>query len=546
MSTTPTTLAAIACLALPAAAYQAVSAPCPDEVAELVRRGRELIAADKADEAFPILERALAKDGGRARTRVWLIRCDIGRGRLNDALDATDELAAGGEQGPALDYLHGLALCARAQEYIAQGVAGQMIEMNFRDAFAFLRAATEAEPETFADAFLPLAQAGWYAQELPVARAAAEKAVALRPRGVDEPYTLGRVALSQFVVANADEVRRAEADLHWSAAEAAFQAAVRNAGRPTEPAARTRLARAHLQIAHALQWKQRREQTLRSYADALAWDPGVVDFGALWQIAPPAEFEQCVAGGLRAWRQHNPGQTHGTMVWWLGYARFVLRRYEQAEQDFLAALELLPDYLATHWYIGLSRYHQQDFQGAIDSLALLFSEDPETALAMAGADRALNLSILGYLVGQCEQAGRKADAARLCEIHVGVDPEDALWWSYVGLFWRDAGDLLRSSTEAADVEARERHWERAWEGYSRALSIEPDNPAYLNDGAVVLHYNLRRELDRARAMYVRAHERALEELARDDLSDDLRRLYETAKRDSADNLRRLDAGDSGR
>ena len=44
-------------------------------------------------------------------------------------------------------------------------------------------------------------------------------------------------------------------------------------------------------------------------------------------------------------------------------------------------------------------------------------------------------------------------------------------------------------------------WERILAAYERALELEPQNPNYLNDTAVVLHYYLIRDLDRARALY---------------------------------------------
>lgn len=540
MNSTLIRLAAIACLALPALAHQ-TGAPA-DDVAELVRRGRELISDGRAEEALPLFEEAVVKDGGLARTRVWLIRCQIGRGYLNDALEATDDLAEAGEEGPAMDYLYGMALCHRAKEYIVQGVGGQMIDMNFRDSLVYLQAATTADPDTFWDAYLPMAEAGWYAQELTLARAAADRAATLRPRGLDEQYTLGRIALSQYVAANADPERGEEAQSHWKAAKSAFESAITNGRPPYDAARRARVARAHLQLAYTYQWKGIQDNMLASYSNAMALDPGAVDFDNLWTLAPTPAIEQCLATGLRKFGQNHPGESNGTIVWWLGYARFVQQRYAEAEKEFQVALKLLPDYVPSHWYIALCRYHRSDFQGAIDSLSTLFDLDPETAITMTGSDRELNLAVLAYLVGQCELQERKLEAAQLSEMHVGVDPTDALWWSYVGLFWRDAGDQLRASTDPADVESRQRYWERAWEGYEIALQLDPENPAYLNDGAVVLHYNLHRNLDTARSMYARAQARALEELAREDLPADLREVYETARIDSRNNLRRLDEG----
>jgi hypothetical protein len=100
-------------------------------------------------------------------------------------------------------------------------------------------------------------------------------------------------------------------------------------------------------------------------------------------------------------------------------------------------------------------------------------------------------------------------------------------------------DRAREGRLALAPEAVAARAERALAAYRRALALSPDDPAYLNDTAVILHYYLERDWDEARALYLRACERAEAELARAELAPELRALYSTALRDARLNLAEL-------
>ena len=100
--------------------------------------------------------------------------------------------------------------------HLAAGVTDSSITLNFRDATANLRPAVEADPETFRDAFQPLASAAWYTQDLGLARWAADRAVAAYPCDAEAWLTLGRVAMSQFSLAQKEASDAAEG--HWYSA----------------------------------------------------------------------------------------------------------------------------------------------------------------------------------------------------------------------------------------------------------------------------------------------------------------------------------------
>ncbi len=72
-----------------------------------------------------------------------------------------------------------------------------------------------------------------------------------------------------------------------------------------------------------------------------------------------------------------------------------------------------------------------------------------------------------------------------------VEPEKADNWNNWGFFAREC-----------------KKYEESFQAYRRALALEPENPRYLNDGALILMYHLGRDMDRAEEWLVRAIELA--------------------------------------
>lgn len=526
----------------------AVASPPPlhaqsAEVAELVRRGRALIAEGKGAEARAVLEEADAKDGGAPRTRVWLIRALIEIEYLNDALNMTDDLVGGGFEGPDPDYLFGMAFVYKARKYLREGVGLAMVGMHYGDAVDYLQSATAADGERYGDAFLPLAEAAWNSQRLEIARAAAARAVA-RPEASSAAWMmLGEVAFSQFVVANAVEARKEEADGHWQAAFDAFTKAVELEGRPRDSIAQVGLAKAHKKIGDALVWKARLDEAAAQYAAAMGWDPSSVDYGQLLGSLGQEKLLPTLEEGENNFVRCHRGErtsADATLLWWLGWARFSAKDYETARTAFQDAYAKWPAYVNCLWYSGLCSFHLGQHDAAIEAILENYRLDPEDLAASINSQPAFHLSILDGLIGNSVNAGKLIEAARLSEAQATASPDTTRYWNNAGLFFRDAGDALEKSGSEVDQELRREYYEKALVGYETALALEPDNPALLNDTAVVLHYNLDRELDRALSMYRRASERAEEELKRTDLPPEIRDLYTIARRDSRNNLRLLE------
>ena len=133
------------------------------------------------------------------------------------------------------------------------------------------------------------------------------------------------------------------------------------------------------------------------------------------------------------------------------------------------------------------------------------------------------------------------EAALAAEILTSLQPKVSRHWNNLGLFLRDHADELRARQDEADREAIRDLCNRAYNAYQQALALEPENPNYLNDTALMLQYYLRRDLSRATSMYRKAIRCAEELLAREDLPDDRRAVVEIALRDARDNSSKLES-----
>ena len=522
------------------------AAVATDEVGDLIERGRRALEAKRVAEAEGIFQEAARKDGSTPRTKTWLIRAAMEDGRINDALDAIDALDRAGVKGPTMDYLYGMAFAAKARTYIAEQTGGAAVQMSLEDAVMFLERAVKADPELARDAWLPLAEAAWYGRKLEVGRPAAEKAVARAPGDADAQFMLGRIALAQYSasVDLAESAKQAK-EASWETARGAFTKAAELIGRPEDPALADKLARIRVDLGHCYVWKEKLDDAQREYAEAISWVPSVVDLPRVRTLLGSERFQAAIEQAASA-MQARPGAEApelATVQWWLGWARYEQKDYEKADEAFSAAVAKWPGYVNSWFYIMLSRYHRRDYEGAVAALRRHFEEDPADLVASIGESAETNMRIVDFLVGWLAGKDRFEEAAVLSEIQAAVEPGSARIWNNVGLFRRDEGDALRDSDRPGAAEEAQAAYEKSWKAYGKALELEPDNPAFLNDAAVILHYCLDREPERAKAMYERAAERAAIELERQDLTPELREIYRIALRDSKNNLEKLARGD---
>lgn len=527
----PLPLAAAAPTALPLASTQ------DSEVTSLVQAGLEQLREGKLEEAVATLKEADSRDGGELRTRMWLIRAMIEREYLNDALDMTDKLASAGKEGPDMDYLYGMAFVYKARKYIRDGVSLGTVGMHYGDAVTYLTSATSADAAKYADAFLPLAEAAWNSQDLERARAAAETALRNSPKSVEAAMMLGEVSFSQFVVANGNEASQAEADAHWQVALDSFEKAAAAKG-----ASDAVLAKANKKAGDALVWKGKLEQAGTRYSAAMGHDPTAVDYGQVMNSLGADPFLACLEAGSKAFTKRHGERTQAdaTLLWWLGWSRFTHQDFPGASEVFERTYAKWPAYMNCKWYMALCAYHQQDYAKARDLLVENFDLSPADLAGSINGNAGLNVKIVEYVVGQCAQTGMNLEAAKLCEALAVSSPDTSRFWNNAGLFYRDAGDVLARGKGEVDEVALGQLYEKSLQCYETALGLEPENPNYLNDLGVILHYNLNRDLERALELYKRSYEMAVRELARTDLDEATRAAVQIAHRDSKNNERMLE------
>jgi tetratricopeptide (TPR) repeat protein len=533
--------------AAPASAAPATAAlrASEDAVDALIARGRSELEAGRAAAAQTLFEEAASKDQNSLRTRQWVIRSWMSQGRINDSMAAVDELRKQGATGPAIDYLQGMAFALKGRTYLQQNVERPVIEMSFVEAVGSLEKATKADPELYRDAFFHLSEAAWNIGEFEVAREAAEQALRVQPTNAEAALMIGRIALQQFAMDQPNASRQQQADINWEKARAAFTKAIELYGKPQGAAAINQLARAHVDLGHTYKWKEQLDPAAEAYGHAIGLDPSLVNFSQVLGAIGPERFLVAMENGAREFAERFGTKTNAdaSVLWWLGWARYDQKQFAKADEAFSAAVAKSANFTNSWFYIALARYHQQNYDGALTALRRNWEENGSDLIASIGANRDLNLAILDYLVGWCARGGRLVDAAILSEVQAGVVPQHSIYWNNVGLFYRDAGEPLMRSARPGDQELAKEYFEKSYKAYSTALELSPEDPAYLNDTAVLLHYYLRRETEKAKAMYKKATERAEAELAKADLPADRRELYRIALRDSKHNLEKLEKGE---
>lgn len=541
------TLLVLCCSASLLACSSAPADPAGSPPDALLAEGQGLLHAGRAREAEALFAQAAALDDDPLRSRLWLLRSWMDQGRSNETLDAIDALVREGAEGPAIDYLYGMAFTRRAQDKLAQGAVDSSVQMNFEDAVGLLQSAVEAEPERFADGWPALAYSAWMSLDLPLAREAAERAVAVRPESPEDRALLGRIAFSQFRAAyDAAGDWSPEAEADWQRASAAFREAIALFGTADREGERFLLSDAQVQLANACLWKEDTRAAVDAYAEAIGWAPDAVDYAQVRPLFQPADFRTALEDGLalaeRRFASAAPddqaapqGPNDAALLWWLGYARYAAGASAEAEEAFLRALDKEPSYANAWFYVALSRYAREDWGGTADALRAAWDADAPAVVAEMQTDLELNLAKLSYVVAWSVDQQRLADAALLSRINAESALDVATYWNDLGLFLRDLGEEQEVRSDALAL------YEEAYEAYRRALALAPDDPQILNDTAVMLHYYLGRDLDRALSMYARAKQLAREQLDSGEVPEELLPILETALRDATDNLGRLEA-----
>jgi len=536
-------LASPALLAAPVPATSA-TVLVVDQVDDLIRRGRTELEAGKAEAALLLFEEAAAKDSG-LRTRVWILRARMNAGFLNDILGEIDSLAEAGE-GVETNYLYGMAFAIKAQQAISSGITDGTVGMQMMDAQTYLGLALEEAGDRFSDGYPVMATIAWMNQDLDAAIAASDKAIGFYPKGAAVLVQRGKIQLSRFVANQADEEKAEAVAAMGADAVASFDKALAVMGTKKDDGRANERADAWKQLGDMQAWLGDQAASAQAYAHSMSWDPTIHDYGSLWgRLGERFIPTLTSAKDEFAQRWGKRTSSDATLLWYLGYARLMQNdadNYELGEQELIASVEKFPTYLNAYYYVCQLRAKRFDYMGAADIMVEFWERDRANVVATLSNDLPTAREYLDYIVGQCVNEGRLLTAATLSEMLGHSDlKEGHLDFSYKGLFLRDHADLLlRGGEHEWGDEELMAFYEESLGAYGKALELDPENPNYQNDLAVVLHYNLRREYDRALELYDAAQENA-KRLMEDETVPLSRKeqFISIALRDSGNNARML-------
>ena len=526
-----------------------------DGIDELIAAGRKLFAEGKLEEALAVFESAEQQDKGSLRTRVFVLRTWIAQGRIEEALGETDVLKATFKSGVEIDYLYGMGFYAMATRDVAEGNTTSVTGSQFEDAVAMLTKVGAANDPRFEDAWVALAEAAWNAGNSDVGRQASEKAIELSPNDPWRRLLRGKLALSAYTTLRADESQASAAEAQWQTALAAFQKAAQLCGENPQGDLLRAASQAQSQLATVYLWKQQTPDASAAYAKAIALDPNLVDYAAISAALDPQAFLETLEAAHKSWSTKHPapGADDAALVWWIGYANYALKKFPQSEQAFESALAKNPAFTNALYYLFRVRYDKQEFAKCMQTLHAYNDQDNAGLIASLAYDVVGNTARMEFLVGWSvtpenhDGKVQNLEAAFLCELITQIvprEPENSRHWNNLGLFLRDEGDAIRGTQGALrpapkpyDEAKVNKLWEDALAAYEVSLELEPKNPNYLNDTAVMLHYYLLRDLERAKQMYEQGLVEATALLKRTDLTPTRRDEVKIAERDNRNNIR---------
>ncbi len=516
------------------------------DLEEWIERGRRAMDAGDLQQARQILEQAAALDKDGEQGLIWLLRLEIAEGKHDSVLGQVSSLRSEGADGLDYEYLLGMAMAAKCANDMAAG-GSSSLQFFLEDARNTLAKVTEADPARYRDAHAELSWIAFELSDLDLTERAATAALELNPDQPNQEMQLGRVYLARLAVAYQEQ----PADLenlksHADPAELHLGRVIQLIPSDTPDAGLLTLAaQAHGQIATVRAYLSDQDGAALAYTEALVLDPNAVNLGTALSVVENERFTKLLAEASRRFTERH-GQRDArdaTLQWWLGWALYDTndpREFDNSEAAFRKALDKYPAFTTAHYYLGLVSFARQEYDDALEHLRTHARLAPEELYSLVGNDGD-NLPRLTGLLDHFYQAGRLGEASFMGNLLARGYPTYAPYWNNLGLFLRDHGAMLAAvanrdgddSEESASEIAQT--YEQSYNAYVRALDLEPENPAYLNDTAVILHYYLERDYENALEMYARAAIAAQEQLDSGDVPANEAEIVRIALRDAKNN-----------
>ncbi|MAW61232.1 MAG: hypothetical protein CMJ94_10405 [Planctomycetes bacterium] len=237
-----------------------------------------------------------------------------------------------------------------------------------------------------------------------------------------------------------------------------------------------------------------------------------------------------------------------TMAWYMGFAEYngQPRDWEEVRKHFEKALELSPEMYNCHFFLAQGAFDRgaqlqaennnemsQASRNAYLYSAIQWGKYLETQgpvhrnATLAAADGGASaIATLKWIAGQAVGSGRFEPAIQISKWITETTPNDVEAWNNLAFLYRDSGQA-----------------EKSLAAYAKSAELAPEDPQVLNDWAVIYHYYLKTEDEKAKGLYRKAIELAEEILADDTgLSTDDKQRIQIGLRDARNNLRKLEAG----
>ena len=419
-------------------------------------------------------------------------------GRLNDAVSVLIGARERFDSIPDVDTLLARTLLLKAEENL-QGGSGYDANViaYFEQALELCEQIVERHPRA-RDPHLIRAQTLYQLSRWDEAQQAAEDVAERFPSHPGPHNLMGQLAvqhcrraLIQLAEPDLDGTQRAAAETRRdetaAAAREAFTRAIQLDPERAFP---------HRMLGNLAAALGELEAALGHFEQAIALDP-MAGPDPQWLVAnvAPERRAALFIGAFERMAADRPERDKGIIVWHIAKARLDDGRFGQAREGFEDALRLNPTDLTAHYYAFVSGWWAEERDLATRHAAALAKRDP-VAFADIVADLPERhqkevVDILRWMAAQARKNGQPEPCRNINQVLAYTLKTAVDWNNYALLCW-EGGE-----------------YERAYEGYQRALRVEPDSPQLLNDAGAVLQHHLPtpENLAKARAFYEKAIDR---------------------------------------
>jgi tetratricopeptide (TPR) repeat protein len=518
-----------------------------DEVTDLLAKGKTELVKGNYAEALAHFEAAHEKSGGKVATDLWLQRARMSNGALDEAFERIVELESDAENPADWSYAVGVGryLVGKREEANGGNPGGP-----FDEARGYLKDAVDADADAYPDAWRMLAEAARWTGDSATASSAIGRALESNKDGATLLLASKiRVAQGSSML-GAEETKDAGKRMVSQGVDDA-KAAIKAMG--TDKANAVQLCDANLQLGVGQLFLENKDEAAKAYSEAMGWDPTQVDYNQLFGIFVDEDktskpfVEALTSGGDKfSERWGKNSASDATLRWWLGFGQRSLGSYDDAIASYQAAVAKYPAFSDSYWYIGMSHYNKgiDHYEEAAKSFRQYATADRASFVSYVKGNET-HLKVLKFIEDKLYAGGtgRNRDgrgveeAADVAELVLLVE-DTAQRWNNVGLFHRDAGQVVAQMQDYKPMMTADEHYERSWETYNKALEMARTS-YHLNDAAVLLHYYLERDYDHAIEMYDEAEAMATKRLAEEKLSAEEKPLVEIALRDAVNNRKAL-------